>query len=333
MSVPAPTREAVDAALAPLGAFAAPLIAVSGGPDSTALLALAADWAARRGGARLYAATVDHALRPESAGEAQAVAALCARFGVPHETLIWQGDKPATGLQARAREARYALLVAHARAIGADALVTAHHLDDQAETVLLRLTRGSGVAGLAGMAPRSERDGLPLLRPILGFPKAALIACCDAAGLAYARDPSNANPRFARPRWRALRETLANEGLTPEALARLARRVAHIEAALARQCASAEARLGLIAHRRCDALEFAAEPVEIAQRLLTAAVAATGGREESRIGLEKMEAATAALRAAIAARARFSANVGGALIVHDGEAAVSVAPEPRRRRL
>ena len=116
------TPEAIDVILAPLAEAAALLLAVSGGPDSTALLVMAANWARRRGGPRIEAATVDHGLRAEGADEARAVADLCRKLGVPHQTLIWRGEKPRTRLQERARDARYALLVNHARTIGAAGL-------------------------------------------------------------------------------------------------------------------------------------------------------------------------------------------------------------------
>ena len=148
----------IDALLAPLCEFDVALLAVSGGPDSTALLAMAVEWARRAAKApRLAAATVDHGLRNESADEAAAVGALCARLGVPHRVLVWSGDKPKTRIQERARAARYALLGAHASEIGAKAIVTAHHLDDQAETALFRLLRGSGVGGLRAMAASADR--------------------------------------------------------------------------------------------------------------------------------------------------------------------------------
>src|SRR4051812_29251127 len=123
-------------------------VAVSGGPDSLALLLLAAR--ARPG--LVEAATVDHALRPESAGEAAFVAELCGRLAVPHEilTVEWE-EKPETAIQERARIARYRLLGRWAKERGLTALATAHHLDDQAETFLMRLARGAGVKGLAGM--------------------------------------------------------------------------------------------------------------------------------------------------------------------------------------
>jgi tRNA(Ile)-lysidine synthase len=326
--------------LDPLRAEPALLLAVSGGPDSTALLLMAAEWA---GGPALHAATVDHGLRPESAGEAEAVAALAARLGVPHRILRWQGEKPRTRLQERARAARYALLAEEAQRVGAKVVVTAHHLDDQAETVLMRLARGSGIGGLAGMAARIRRGEIEIARPLLGVAKAELVAFCDARGIAYAHDPSNANPAFARPRLRRLAESLAAEGLDAAALARLARRAALAEDALARMSEAAEARLGLARNGRCDAQALAAEPPEIVRRVLTAALLEPRPsppplRGRVREGgppdpppLEAMERLTAELIAAIAERRRFAANVAGALIAYDGRGSVSVAPEPPRR--
>ncbi len=296
------------------------LVAVSGGPDSTALLLMAAEWAHKP---RLFAATVDHRLRPESAAEAADVAALSARLGVPHATLAWEGEKPAARLQERAREARYDLLAREARRVGARVIVTAHHLDDQAETVLFRLMRGSGVAGLAGMAARTRRGDVEIARPLLDWPKAELVAFCEARGVAYARDPSNHDPRFARPRLRTLLRTLEAEGLDAGGLARLARRAARVEAALARQTAAAEARLRLAATGRCDAAALAAEPEEIVRRLLSGAIGPAP--------LDPMERVAAELSAAIAGGRRYAANVAGALVAFDGRDEVSIGPEPPRR--
>ena len=150
---------------------------------------MAAEWAKRRGKTRIEAATVDHGLRPESADEAKAVAALCARLGVRHHVLLWKGAKPTSRLQERAREARYRLLVDHAKAIGADALMTAHHADDQAETVLFRLLRGSGLAGLRGMDVMSARDGVTIARPLMGLKKRDLIAFAQARGTRSSTTP------------------------------------------------------------------------------------------------------------------------------------------------
>ena len=328
MSLPSP--EAVDALFAPSRGARGVLLAISGGPDSTALLLLTARWARGPDRPPLFAATVDHGLRAEGAEEARSVAALCARLGVPHATLAWKDDKPKTRIQERARDARYALLFDHARALGADHVVTAHHLDDQAETVLFRLMRGSGVAGLAGMSRTSPRGELTLFRPLLGLAKAELVAICEEAGEPYARDPSNVDPRYARPRLRALMGALAAEGLDAKAFSRLAARAARAERALNAAAESAEARLGLAANLTCDGAALFAEPDEIVRRLLTRAVARAGGWDAGRIGLEKMEALAEALREAQEGGARFSANVAGARVKRDARGRISVGPEPRR---
>src|SRR5690606_4468682 len=201
-------------------------LAVSGGPDSLALLLLAA--AARPGG--VEAATVDHGLRPEAAAEAEMVAELCSRLGVPHRTLA---VRLAPGnLQDQARRARYDALGEWARERGAQALATAHHADDQAETVLMRLNRASGLAGLAGIRARGTwpSTGLTLFRPLLGWRKAELKALVASTGLIPAQDPSNADPRFDRAR---LREALATaDWLDPAAIARSASHLAEAEEAL-----------------------------------------------------------------------------------------------------
>ena len=299
------------------------LLAVSGGPDSTALLLMAAEW---NGGPTLHAATVDHGLRPESAEEAASVGRLAAGLGVPHRVLRWEGEKPRTRIQERAREARYDLLAAEAARVGAKVVVTAHHLDDQAETVLMRLARGSGLAGLAGMAPRTPRGRVDIARPLLAVPKAELVAFCEARGVDFARDPSNENPAFARPRWRRLSAALAAEGLDAPALARLSRRAALAEEALAAAAAAAELRLGLAATGVCDAAALVAETPEIVRRVLTGAVSAWGEPP-----LDAMERLTSDLIEAAAQRRRFAANVAGALVAYDGRAEVRVSTEPPRR--
>ena len=323
------TAAQIDALFQPLLDTKTLLIAVSGGPDSTALLVMAAEWAARRG-ARIAAATVDHRLRPASAAEAEAVATLSAKLGVPHKTLAWTDAKPSTRVQERAREARYRLLIGHAHAIGADAIATAHHADDQAETVLFRLMRGSGVAGLSGMEAMSRRDRVTIARPLLGVAKRDLVAFCRSRGLAFADDPSNANPRFARPRLRALLDRLGEEGLNAEGLVRLARRAAEANEALERMTADVEARLG--ADGEIDARDLFAEPIAIIHRTLARRIGKAGGRDESRIGLEKIEALALRLREALADGRVLGANVGGALVRLSAKGGLSFAPEPARRR-
>ena len=230
MDLPAPdpaltARFAAD--LAALGLATGPLgLAVSGGPDSLALLLLAA--AARPGA--VAAATVDHQLRPESAAEAALVARLCERLGVPHATL--PVDLHAGNLQAEARAARYAALAAWGAASGLAALATAHHADDQAETLLLRLNRGSGVAGLAGVRARGTvpQSRLPLLRPLLGWRRSELAGVVAAAGITAVDDPSNRDDRFDRAR---LRKALAGaDWLDLAAVAQSAAHLADADAAL-----------------------------------------------------------------------------------------------------
>ena len=201
-------------------------VAVSGGPDSIALLLLA--HAALPG--QIAAATVDHQLRAKSADEAAMVAALCAALGVPHRTLPVR--LAAGNLQAEARTARYIALAEWCAAEGLGALATAHHGDDQAETLLLRLNRASGVSGLAGVRARGRVPGsaLPLLRPLLGWRRAELGAVVTGAGIAAVQDPSNADPRFDRAR---IRLKLADaDWLDVSALAASAAHLADADAAL-----------------------------------------------------------------------------------------------------
>ncbi len=190
-------------------------IAVSGGGDSVALLLLAA--AGYPG--RIEAATVDHGLRPESRTEAEAVAGLCRRLGIPHEILTVSVPDGKAGIQGEAREARYGALTAWCLQQGLPYLLTAHHGDDQAETLLMRLQRGAGLTGLTGSRPaRSLAPGLILLRPLLGWSKDELRQIVQEAGIEPADDPSNRDPSYDRTRIRAV--LAANPDLEPRRLAR-----------------------------------------------------------------------------------------------------------------
>ncbi|QIB36112.1 tRNA lysidine(34) synthetase TilS [Ancylobacter pratisalsi] len=194
---------------------------------------LARKWcAARPDGPALAVATVDHGLRPEAREEAEAVGRLARQLGLSHAVLDLPTRLTSSGLQEAARNGRYEALLAHARAIDADGIVTAHTRDDQAETVLFRLMRGSGLSGLAGIPATRELGGVALLRPLLGWAKDDLLAICATAGVDFVVDPSNADPRFARARLRALMPTLAREGLDANRLSRLASRLARADAAL-----------------------------------------------------------------------------------------------------
>lgn len=199
-------------------------VAVSGGPDSLALLLLA--HAALPGG--IHAATVDHRLRPESAGEAAFVQEVCAGLGVPHMTLA--GDAIRGNVQSGARALRYRLLADWASAEGIAWLLTAHHRDDQAETLLMRLQRGAGLAGLAGIRACTALDGLKVARPLLGWPRAALAALVEAAGLEAVRDPGNEDERYDRARLR--RRLGESQWIDPAPLARSAEALAEADIAL-----------------------------------------------------------------------------------------------------
>ena len=209
------------------------VLAVSGGPDSIALMWLAARWRRTLArGPRLVAVTVDHGLRAEAKAEARDVKRLARALDLPHRTMRWTGAKPKTGLPAAARAARYRLLAQAARASGATHVLTAHTRDDQAETLLMRLLRGSGIAGLAAMARQSERDGVLLARPFLHVSKSQLIATLKKAKLGFADDPTNRDLNFTRPRIRTLMPVLAAEGGDTRNLARLASRLARANQAV-----------------------------------------------------------------------------------------------------
>jgi len=210
---------------------AALAVAVSGGSDSMALLLLLRAWCASRE-IVLTAVTVDHQLRDASSLEASQVAAWCAALGVTHVVLPWEKGHAQRGLsrspQAAARTARYDLLLRWCRTNRHAYLCVAHHADDQIETFFLRLARGSGVDGLAAMAPHTRRGGIHILRPLLSFPKDALKATCRAAGQEWIEDPSNGNRQSARVRFRQARALLAAEGLDD---ARLLATVGHLQRA------------------------------------------------------------------------------------------------------
>jgi len=201
-------------------------LAVSGGADSVALMCLAGRWAkSQPRPPALHVLTVDHGLRADSAEEAKTVANWARQLGLAHEILVWTGDKPASNIQAEARAARYDLMITACRQAGAKMLVTAHHLEDQAETLLLRLARGSGVDGLSAMDTRIRMSDIDLLRPFLGVPRTRLRASLEAAGHSWIEDPSNQNERFARIRFRKLQPQLDRLGMTSARLAATAQRM------------------------------------------------------------------------------------------------------------
>ncbi len=277
-------------------------LAVSGGPDSLALLLLAA--AARPG--EVEAATVDHGLRAESRDEADMVAELCKQLDVPHSTLAIEWDIPPTSaIQEQARILRYGALAGWSRDLGLGAVLTGHHLDDQAETMVMRLNRGSGVRGLAGMRRRAPLPGDPeqhLLRPLLGWRRGELEDICAIAGVTPAIDPSNEDDNYERARVR--RGLAAAEWLDREGIARSASHCAEADEAIEWAAAiewdrSATAREGEIVYRPSGA------PAEIVRRIVARAVNELGiegdpadlkGRELDRLIAELQAGNTATLR-------------------------------------
>ena len=314
------------------------VLAVSGGPDSTALMGLYAEATRAIRLPPALVATVDHGLRPESAGESRAVATCATALGLTHTILDWKGRKPVTGVQEAARDARYRLLAQFARKADASVVIVAHTLDDQAETVLMRLTRGSGVRGLGAMDAFGLVAGTVIHRPLLTIAKARLIATCQERGWSYVTDPANTNPGYLRARLRGLAPVLAGEGLTPLRLARLAERMRRADEALDALTLSAieACRVWERGKTQYDAARLADEPEEIVVRFF-AHVIALGRDAEHEFGpvrLEKIEALAGDFLRAVRGGLAFRRNVGGVLFsLRDGQLQLHSEPERRTKKL
>lgn len=270
--------------------------AVSGGPDSMALALLLADWCRTRG-RRLSALVVDHGLRAESATEAGLVAARLAALGVETVSLAWRGRKPAHGIQAAAREARYRLMTDWCRGHGVASLFLGHHADDQAATVAMRVLHGSGIDGLAGMRPVRWESGVRLYRPLLDVAKRELVTWLEGRGVPWVSDPGNEREDFERNRVDRWLESLDDDGTAVRRLARLGRRAARAADALTRMADRTFERL-VRADRfgtlRADWDGFAAEEPELRLRLLRRLAASAGAHDP---GLGATEEALARLEA------------------------------------
>lgn len=253
-------------------------VAVSGGGDSVALLHILNRCFAP-GQVDLFAVTVDHGLRPEAAVEAAAVGDLARRLGVQHDVLYWRGWDGNGNLQDQARRARYGLMTAWARGCDIPALALGHTADDQAETVLMRLARSSGVTGLAGIPARRSQDGIALIRPMLGLSRSELRAYLTRNGVAWADDPSNEDDTFDRIKARKALTVLAPLGITATGLAEVAQNMAQAREALdwysflsARDTVEGDGGDLVI-----DQRGFRALPGEIARRILARAIVWIGG--------------------------------------------------------
>lgn len=312
----------------PLGPFEpGPVVAVavSGGSDSMALALLAQAWAAKQGG-KLLALTVDHGLREGSRAEALQVGRWMKRLGISHRILTWTGDKPQSGRMETARLARYALLEEACAKHGVLHLLTAHQLEDQAETLLLRLARGSGAEGLAAMAPVLSLRHVRLLRPLLGATREGLRAFLKSRGQDWIEDPSNDNPAYERARLRQHAPLLAGLGLSAEALAASAGKLYRLRRHLEDETAGLLARhvslhpLGF-AWAECRILE---EPSETLVRAFARLLASLGGSAYLPAP-DRVEALLAAMRSenwrgGTLAGCRLARRLGRLLIVREAAA-------------
>jgi tRNA(Ile)-lysidine synthase len=271
-------------------------LAVSGGPDSMALAALGALWARTNGHSELSVLVVDHGLRPESSREAEdVIERLRALGGLSPHLLRLDLGAPRTAVMEKARAGRYVLLARHCAERNIPFLLLAHHLDDQAETVLMRLAKGSGLDGLCAMRAVQRYDGrLSLLRPFLDVPKAALLETCAAFGVSYVLDPSNRNETYLRPRLRDLMCGLEREGLTSARLGVVAGRLARAREALEEMARTALSKTlrpspeTLVCLDRDELLQW---PAEIRLRVIVQGLARLEPDfSPARIRLERLEA-------------------------------------------
>jgi tRNA(Ile)-lysidine synthase len=333
------TAQSFAAAMRKLGFDAAApkiAIAVSGGGDSLALTLLLRDWAAARGG-EILALTVDHGLRPGSRAEAEKVHTLLAARGIRHDILSWTGDKPVTHIHERARTERYRLLQKACRQGGINVLAVAHNLEDQIETFWMRLAKGSGLDGLAAMAPSRDVDGLNIIRPLLGFSRAGLRAVCTAYGVEWLEDPSNSSEKFLRAKLRPFEELLAAEGLSPQRLAQVLQKLEEARAALqsvTKTALDAAARFHPEAYATLDRRAFERQPAEIQRRMLSLLLQAVAPQPYT-AGFESLEQARCEiLDPAFAGRTLAGCEIfphgGGIVVCREAGAA---APSPLRNGL
>ena len=216
------------------------VLAVSGGPDSMAMAAHALDWRAQSPDITLRAVIVDHGIRHNAAAEASRVQSWLVSMGLDASIETVSERAPSAGVQRWAREKRYHCLSDHARADHA-VVVTAHHADDQAETIAMRLAAGSGLGGLSGMAAETQRGDMTIYRPFLDMPGHDLRQILHERDIPYVNDPSNQNENFERIAWRMRRSGLEGEGITTQQLLKLRECSSYLDGALRSSIESAMA--------------------------------------------------------------------------------------------
>ncbi len=327
----------LEGMFAPLLGHERIMVGVSGGADSMALMHLLARWfeTCSRKLNDLVVVTVDHGIRPESRNEAQWVSERAHALGISHHIVEWKDETPSSALQEAAREARYKLLTEAAKDFGCTALSVAHTQDDQAETLLMRLARGSGLDGLSAMAPVSERDGVALVRPLLGLPKSRLIASLEAGGQEWIEDPSNEDLGYERVRIRKMLQSLETLGIDPTGLARSSKRLLRARLALEDMTSSVLARIvdchgGALGQIHVPAFFDLSEEIQL--RVMGQVIQAFGGRGEPP-QLAKLETVTNELNLAHKRNESCSTSLGGSLIrleVHRLQHKLHVFREPMR---
>ncbi len=249
-------------------------VAVSGGGDSTALLVLAAKWR-DLGNRQILAVSVNHGLRADAGAELAQIGSLAADLNVPHTILSWTDWNGRGNLQHKARDARKTLIGNWARAQGVGVIATGHNLDDQAETFLMRLARGSGVDGLTAMYPQDGFEGLNWIKPLLDVSRQQLRTYLRDANIAWSDDPSNDDPAFDRVRFRQAAETLAGLGLDATTLSNTANRLKHARFALETACLDLARNVAKVTDTGTvlfDRVRLAAAPYELQQRLMSHAL-------------------------------------------------------------
>ncbi len=316
------------AIFAPLDDYPRLGLAVSGGADSLALMLLAARHAPTpETRQRFFVYSVDHGLRPEAADEVAFVCREAEKLGFHARPLRWEGDKPETGIQQAARKARYTLIAEAMDADRVPVLLTAHHLQDQAETVLMRLAHGSGLEGLRGMDYFSELGDLQVVRPLLHADPDQLRAIVADAGLTPVADPSNADLDYERVRWRQVMPLLASLGLDATRIGRFADRMRDADRAIEQLASRAlAAEIGSDMHtreRRLKRSYLRAQPHAVAVRLVQRMLDEVGGGQKPH-ALGAVEALTDRL-----IRESCKVTLHGCVIDADGET-IRILPEPGR---
>lgn len=294
-------------------------VALSGGPDSMVLAYLLCEWSALVGGPEIVGLGVDHGLRAEAADELAQVQGWTKDWaGFSHVILKWEGEKPTARVQEEARRARYALMEEYCVQNGITYLCLAHHREDQAETFLFRLAKGSGIDGLSCMrALQKKPSGVHLLRPFLGVGKEDLITTLDAQNISYVCDPSNENSEFARVRLRQARDVLEAEGFNSKRLYNTTKRLSRASQALAEISQKA---YQFVVHGKksnrivLDFDKWMEWPEEIQFRVFVRAVRTLGPEHDYGPRMEKLEALFADLRAPEGFKQR---SLGGVLISYD----------------